>query len=200
MTKPNSSTPVAVGNAIKEGYLRYFDTAFWLRDDELMEERRRLLEAEGAVFSDPLIEPILPYKSTTPIRSVMADNGFSPDLADQLARMLFGPGNDGKFALREHQARALGASISDDPSASRNVVVTAGTGSGKTECFLLPILARLLNESGRWGQPVPLHRWWDRSLEREDWQHSRSSSTRPAAVRSNGMDSSSTLRHRNVPD
>lgn len=184
MTKPSSPTPVSVGNAIREGYLRYFETAFWLRDDELMKERRRLLEEEGAVFSDPLIEPILPYTSTTPIRSILTNNGFGFHLADLLARMLFGPGNDGEFLLREHQARALNASISDKSSVAPNVVVTAGTGSGKTECFLLPILARLLSESEKWGQPVPLHRWWDPNLERDSWQHSRSASSRTAAVRS----------------
>src|SRR5262249_476804 len=32
----------------------------------------------------------------------------------------------------------------------RHLVVTTGTGSGKTECFLLPLVATLLHESATW--------------------------------------------------
>ena len=33
-------------------------------------------------------------------------------------------------------------------------MVTSGTGSGKTECFLLPVLAALIEESARWERPA----------------------------------------------
>ena len=42
-----------------------------------------------------------------------------------------------------HQATALEATMSDGMS----LVITTGTGSGKTESFLLPILARLAIEA-----------------------------------------------------
>lgn len=32
----------------------------------------------------------------------------------------------------------------------KNIVVTRGTGSGKTECFLLPLFADLIKESVSW--------------------------------------------------
>ena len=55
-----------------------------------------------------------------------------------------------------HQERALTASLS-----GRDVVVTSGTGSGKTESFLLPVLARLVKESATWRKPDPDPRpWW----------------------------------------
>ena len=44
-----------------------------------------------------------------------------------------------------HQADALEATIRDGLS----LVVTTGTGSGKTESFLLPILAKLAIEAAR---------------------------------------------------
>ena len=53
----STSDPARIQAAIREGYLRYFDTAFWLRDEKLMAERRRLLEQDGHVFQDALIEP-----------------------------------------------------------------------------------------------------------------------------------------------
>ena len=53
--------PASVYAALKEGYLRYFDTAFWLRDQRMMTERRAILEAEGTVFREPLLEALMPY-------------------------------------------------------------------------------------------------------------------------------------------
>ena len=176
------STPLDVGRAIREGYLRYFDTAFWLRDKELMEERRKILESDGVVFTDSLIEPLLPYDSTISIVEVFRKWTIDDLLADKLAKMLFGRETNGDFRLRTHQAQALSASISTDSASKRNVVVTAGTGSGKTECFLLPILTRLLVESAAWGPPAKLHRWWDKAVESDRWRHSRSDSARQPTV------------------
>src|SRR5262249_40913829 len=64
----------------------------------------------------------------------------------------------------------------------RNVVVTAGTGSGKTECFLLPIFARLLAEAETWGSSSALHRWWAGETDGPSWRHARSTDRRDAAV------------------
>ena len=50
----------------------------------------------------------------------------------------------------------------------RNVAVTAGTGSGKTEAFLLPIVAALLSESNNWMGTSPSGASWWRS-ERTRW-------------------------------
>ena len=50
-----------------------------------------------------------------------------------------------------------------------SAVVTAGTGSGKTESFLLPLIAYLVQESEAWNKPVMKlphqDNWWDD----EDW-------------------------------
>ena len=86
--------------------------------------------------------------------------------------------------------------------AGRNAVVTAGTGSGKTEAFLLPLLAYLSKESGSWEAPEekPEHwgDWWSsagwkdrcapRTGKRRNWQRplrvsQRGHERRPAAVR-----------------
>jgi len=63
-------------------------------------------------------------------------------------------------------------------------VVTTGTGSGKTECFLLPIFAQLVRESKNWPKPnpAPENRFWWRKSGGE-WIAQRSHETRPAAIR-----------------
>jgi DEAD/DEAH box helicase domain-containing protein len=172
-------TPLSVQTALREAYLRYYDTAFRLRDAPLQEERRSLLEAPGVVFTDPLLEPIPTYDPVESIAESCAAVSLSTEIADRLGRMLFE--QDGSFRLRAHQAQSLKASLSDEGSA-QNVVVTSGTGSGKTEAFLLPLFARLLAEAERWIPDEPLHRWWDREAPRGTWQPARGSA-RPTAVR-----------------
>src|SRR4051812_19037511 len=136
-------TPHLLEATMRDAYMRYYDTAFWLRDETLRRERRELLEAEGVVFTEPLIEPVIPYESGPPLSDVCAEAGLSADLADALGEMLFGA--DGRFRLRHHQAEAL--KVSTSGTDVRNVAITSGTGSGKTEAFLLPVVARILAEA-----------------------------------------------------
>jgi DEAD/DEAH box helicase domain-containing protein len=176
-----TATPRSVYGAIKDAYLRYYDTAFWLRDQGLREERRALLGEYGAIFTDPLIEPVLPYRGTVSIRQACQSVGVGDVIADRLGWMLFSA--DAEFKLREHQAEAMGISLGGYEEPIHNVVVTAGTGSGKTESFLLPIFARLLLEAEGWiGQSVQ-RRWWDGDQGTGPWVDSRAGEERPAAVR-----------------
>ena len=175
----STSDPARIQAAIQEGYLRYFDTGFWLRDDKLMAERRKLLQQDGNIFHDTLIEPIRTYPPGSTILEACVDVGVVPSIADRLAAMLFG--SDSGFKLWSHQARSLRVSLAQDDQSPRNVIVTSGTGSGKTESFLLPVFARLLSEAQSWGAQPDLFRWW--TSERGQWRGCRADETRQAAVR-----------------
>ncbi len=181
------ANPRQVYQQIRDAYLRYYDTAFWLRSKPLRAERRALLEEELAIFQEPLLEPILPYPQGPSLYEIADRVGLSRRAADQLAVMLFPTvAKDGTFRLREHQARALELSLSRD-SVARNPVVTTGTGSGKTESFLLPIFARLLSEAevgdGWAASTEQLHRWW-RDPQGTEWRPVRTArAVRPAALR-----------------
>ena len=49
--------PIGTFTRIRELYLSYLDTGFRLEDEDLAEERRRLLRRTGALCTEPLIEP-----------------------------------------------------------------------------------------------------------------------------------------------
>jgi DEAD/DEAH box helicase domain-containing protein len=178
------ANPLTLYSDIKNAYLRYFDTAFWLRDARMLAERRGLLSEDGAIFREPIIEALMPYPGARSIRDVCAECALDGDVADQLGQAVFGA--DGEFRLWAHQADALKISLARNGTRLRNPVVTSATGSGKTESFLLPIFARLFEEARSWAPPTSIHRWWASAHgQDEPWRHSRSSERpqRDAAVR-----------------
>ncbi len=172
-------TPATVLKYLKEAYIKYYDSAFWLRDEQLLKERRALLAAPGVAAQELLLEVIPPYASTEPLSEVCSGIGLRGEVADALGEIVFGSKN---VQLRYHQAKALTTSLSKGIK-ERNVVVTSGTGSGKTESFLLPILARILQE--RLGSVLaPINPWWKETWSSQaSWSGLRltgSDSLRPA--------------------
>lgn len=139
---------------LRDAFFRYYDTPFGLADSRLQDERRSLLDRDGGVFRRPMLELRPQYRLTgRQLAGSAAAAGAPPELAAFGAAGLVPPGRQ----LYTHQERAL--ELGTVPGS--NVVITAGTGSGKTESFLLPILASLLEESRSWaGRPAPYIPWW----------------------------------------
>lgn len=167
--------PAGVATAIEEAVLSYIDTAYWLRDRDLAGERRALLSEPGMLFQDPLIEPVLPYPNVRPALDVCRAVGLDEAETDILLKGVFGDWAGRDMLLREHQADALTLSMAD-----KYPVVTSGTGSGKTESFMLPVLARLLLEARSWNGASQPNAWWDARPER--WSPTRTEA-RDAAIR-----------------
>ena len=182
-------SPKDVYQGVIDAYVKYYNTQFRLRDKRLMAEREAALRADGVISTELLLEPILPYVSHQPLRASIPEGPFSDTLADQLANLIFGKDGqpqDGAFKLRSHQSEALKASLSNE--AKHNVCVTSGTGSGKTECFLLPVFARLLLDAhhNQWRLNENVNPWWKIPKEthaNEPWVSAREYSTRHAAMK-----------------
>jgi DEAD/DEAH box helicase domain-containing protein len=157
-----------------ETYLRYVDTPFRLNHPALSEERRRLLRATGTIQQLPIFEFMPGYEVFDgSMRTAVTSAGLNADVAEFFEHGLWSHGE----APYSHQAGAL--RLGTDPGA-KHVVVTTGTGSGKTECFLLPILAKLVAESVNWPAVGNLHgRWWDGGAT----AHPRASERREPAIR-----------------
>ena len=153
---------------LKQAYLRYFDSPFDLRFDELVAERRRLLDRDGVLYREPLIEPQPPYAGSNQdvrqaVHSVLSGVfGWSrqavTDLAQFAATGLFLSRTPAAIELYRHQVEMLRISVGE----GRDAVILTGTGSGKTEAIYLPVLASLVRESLAWPAlpATPRNDWW----------------------------------------
>ena len=174
------SDPFETYELLCDFYIRYIQTIMGFNSEKLEKERDKLLREKGLLFQEPRFEPIFPYPSSGKTLSQLC---MDLKLPAELGKFLAAGGNEGLApidrTLYKHQAEAIEASVIN----GEDVVVTTGTGSGKTECFLLPIFSYLIKESQSWsvyGGRNPEHPWWQTQQKRVP---QRKGETRPAAIR-----------------
>ena len=151
-----SNSPLSIQRAMEEAFQRYFETAYTIRDEGIAKERLNLLQNSASTFAEPYLEMMPDYDSEDrSIEDIFAEFGIQN--AGKLIESGLFPFKNAK--LYRHQYEALKASLGGNP-----VVVTSGTGSGKTEAFLLPIIARLISESANWKTRSESSNsdWWTR--------------------------------------
>ena len=84
------SNPNSVLKYIQEAYHKYYDSAFWLKDEGLLNERKALLNSKGTTAQEVLLEAVLQYPGEVPIETACAEVGMTEDQAKELADFLFG--------------------------------------------------------------------------------------------------------------
>lgn len=125
--------PIALSHQIEERYKRYLLTTFYFRDPELRKSFEDALNS-GRLSKGPYLESTPVFKRVeTP--AVLFHQLLEQSIDSRFLKALYeGP-------LYKHQADAI-----RQISAGKNVVVATGTGSGKTEAFIYPILLHLYQE------------------------------------------------------
>ena len=183
MSDTIKTDPFKAHELLCDDYIRYIQTILGFNNINLEKEREKLLREYGLLFQAPRFEPIFPYPSS---EKTLLQLCHDLQLPSELGEFIATGGEEGLAPidrpLFKHQAEAIEASVIE----GKDVVVTTGTGSGKTECFLLPIFSYLIKESRGWTD------YGDR-LDRPWWlyqQHSsrkripqRHGENRPAAIR-----------------
>ena len=137
--------PMGMALELRSLYGKYLDSAQPLRHEGLMSERAKLLGREGSLHREPLIEPVARFEEVGTLAETCQKLGLSLEFADFASRGAFVPNRN----LYTHQQAAL----KEVCIRGRSMVVTTGTGSGKTECFLLPVIDSLVRESRTWRGP-----------------------------------------------
>ncbi|HCC34009.1 MAG TPA: hypothetical protein DEQ28_08985 [Clostridiales bacterium] len=139
-----AANPAGLCAEVTDRYRRYLETTFHFRDRELREAFAKALRSEN-LTRGVYLQATPSFARTRSGSELMIELlGHRPDAG-------FLRAIDGDRALYWHQEQAI--RLSDG---GRNVVVATGTGSGKTESFLLPILLHLYRqfEEGRLGPGV----------------------------------------------
>lgn len=167
---------------LQDIYRMYIESAFPLRSDALAAERRQLLGKNEILTQPPLIETVPVYETVPDLTLQEAGRRLSAgyeDLHEFAAGLI--PQNR---KLYTHQWESLQNVLVH----KKDIVVTTGTGSGKTECFLLPLLAELSRESKSWKESPksPSNRKWyktDDSHWSGQWAHTARYQTNEHALR-----------------
>ncbi|MBR4710257.1 MAG: DEAD/DEAH box helicase [Bacteroidaceae bacterium] len=159
--------PIYAYREIKDNFILYIKTAFGTRYKSLEKEREELLRTDQVAAREPWIEPLPAYENVEmenneKLRISTLRPSDLPGMsieAQQLFKEFINKGLiSGDYPIYRHQAEMLRKSLS-----GKNCVITSGTGSGKTESFLLPMLADIIAEAEReWKQPNTYleNAWW----------------------------------------
>lgn len=193
--------PLGGFSRIREIYISYLDTAFRVKRKALTDRRRELLREPGTLTTDPLLEPIPRYKSSElsleDLINLTDDknplNNFSKlgrqtfvELA--LSGLFPGTPSDGELSRKHifkpyrHQMEMLERGVQHGLPG----IVTSGTGSGKTESFMLPIFATIAEEATNWAPPAPGYladSWWKSEPSNFCLHRGKEHPSRPKAIR-----------------
>lgn len=131
--------PLETARQIECSYKRYLKTLLAPRDEQLAAAFDAEIDASTLLTKGPILELTPPYETGASCRHLIDEGVLHPDFArvDSRSFPLDQP-------LYVHQETAIRKFLG-----GRNLVVSTGTGSGKTESFLVPIVNSLIEELAR---------------------------------------------------
>lgn len=124
-------------DSIKNRLLDYINTAYLGKNDALRAACEGKLQEQGVLYQEPYIEANPAY--------LVIENGLAKsDLPDDVKKILMGMAEKGLGVFKnpyKHQIDSLEAYYR-----GYDLFVSTGTGSGKTECFMWPMVSKLVLE------------------------------------------------------
>ena len=170
-------TPSEAIEHLKESIASYIESRYRISHPLVFDERAQLLRERGVLAQVPFIEATPAFATARFLRDL--EQLYPRIIPSGLSSLMEHGIPMDRFPLYIHQEKALLSSFGD----AGNLLVATGTGSGKTEAFVLPILARILGEAYTWSRPTgpPDKGCFD--IGGNMWRHSRRHETREAAVR-----------------
>ena len=110
--------PSVLARQLERGIEDYIDTTFPMTNEPFKDSLKSVIHGADCLYHAPLFTVRLPFRSASSMPSCF-----------QAVQMAYLP--------YVHQAEAFARLTGDHP---RSTLIATGTGSGKTECFLYPIL------------------------------------------------------------
>lgn len=133
----SNKNPIEKSNYIKKEFLDYLRSLFDIHDQNgpYSQQFEQQIQA-FSIIKGPYLTVEAPFKCGPSVRSLIDAGKLHPDFGGlgKIKNSLDQP-------LYVHQIKAL-----EKVEAGHSVVVTTGTGSGKTECFFYPILDTIIKD------------------------------------------------------
>ena len=127
--------PIVFTEKIVRSFLRYQLTAYPFADERLLGQMRRLLSLDATrnspLLKGPFVSVSRPFRRGAAVESLIAEGVFHPHMRQRIPAEI--------THVYGHQDEAIRAI-----HAGRTTLVSTGTGSGKSECFLYPIVSKCL--------------------------------------------------------
>ena len=127
--------PVAYTENVVRSFLRYQLTAYPFADPGLYAQMRDLLSLDetrhSPLLKGPYVSLSRPFREGAAVDALVAEGLLHPHLRERIPKEI-----THLYSHQEHAVRAI--------TEGRTTLVSTGTGSGKTECFLYPIVSRCL--------------------------------------------------------
>lgn len=167
--------PIKSFEEIRDNYILYVKTAFGSRFKDTIgdkpsfeDEREALLLKDQVLCREPWIEPIPAYEKQLDI------NGRGMTIKDFPESCFPGMSSSSILLFKEFIEKGLMAyplyqhqyQMMHNSLLGKDCVITSGTGSGKTESFLLPLFADIFKEAASWPAKTDENRykinaWWN---------------------------------------
>lgn len=130
-----SFNPINTSENIRDSFRRYILSTFKTNNEAYNRQLADILSKNEAIIRGPFIQITHNYPTSSYMDQLIEEGLVSSEFKTMGYEPFL------KRKLYEHQERAI-----RKIHAGRNIVVSTGTGSGKTECFILPILDSLMRE------------------------------------------------------
>lgn len=130
-----------LGRQLPEHLAQYLEAQYHIYDEYLVRERQKLLWEAGVIHHAPYVEATPSYVAG----HSYAESLLPKEVVDVLAAAVSERSTSIPHIPYAHQALALESFF----RSGEDLVVSTGTGSGKTESFLMPVLGALATEKAR---------------------------------------------------
>lgn len=198
-----SIDPIGAFEKIEQDYARYFEAAYRMDNASLNRERMDTLKSGENMSKEPYIEVLPEYSPAAGVDKMddLVSRFAGAFGSKELARMFFEDfiakglmqGLMDKYLPYGHQIGMMekvfaGTDDKGRPLKYRNTVITSGTGSGKTEAFLLPLFADIFKEcqEEKWAAAADYTDWHvgeEGKRSRRYTPRQREGDQRPAGIR-----------------
>ncbi len=127
--------PIVYTEKVVRNFLRYQLTAYPFTDERLLGQMRGLLSLDetrrSPLLQGPYVSLSRPFRQGAAVEELVAEGVLHPHMRQRIPAAI--------THVYGHQGEAI-RSI----RAGRTTLVSTGTGSGKSECFLYPVISRCL--------------------------------------------------------